>query len=626
MSFLYPIGLLGLIGIPILIIIYIIKSKYTEQTVASTYLWTLSERFLKRKNPISRITGIISLVLQILAVVAISFAIAHPVFTLKGLANEYCFILDASGSMQIVEEGTSRFDQAKEKIANTIEAAADGSSYTLIYMGDTTNFVYENLTNKKEALARLKETRVSDVEAEEGDALALAQKHFEKNPSTLTYLATDVNYGVSKGTNLTFWKIGKVVDNCALKDVTCSFSGGKLTVNGFVKSYKSSKSVTLELYVDNFTAPLQTAIWMANSADAAGSPFALTCNAEGYSKIKVVIREEDALAEDNEVILYNAKASDDSEETAYKTLIVSDEPYFIKNAIVAASNATVHVKSTKEYNGETGYGLYIFQNYSPTVVPKDGTVWFINPESQIAGAGFTVQDPEVKEERGAMLQPSTSTSSTVQSLFKNLLQEKIYVAEYVKCGLYRGFTTLFEYNKNPIIFTGSNSYGNREVVFAFDINDSNIALLSDFVTLVRNLFEYSFPQFLDKTFFYVGEELIVNTTANCESVKVQTPDGNVEYLDIGDTIGKMKLTETGVYNVTISVAGTPRTLSVFVAFPEEERSPYVPSNPAEFALQGEAKTGGQDGIYDNLLILFILLAVIFAADWVVYCYEKYQLR
>ena len=29
MSFVYPLGLLGLIGIPILIIIYIIKNKYT---------------------------------------------------------------------------------------------------------------------------------------------------------------------------------------------------------------------------------------------------------------------------------------------------------------------------------------------------------------------------------------------------------------------------------------------------------------------------------------------------------------------------------------------------------------------------------------------------------------------
>ena len=80
MTFLYPLGLLGLIGIPILIIIYIIKQKYTEQTIASTYIWTLSEKFLKRRNPFSRITGLISLILQILAITLVSLAIAHPIF------------------------------------------------------------------------------------------------------------------------------------------------------------------------------------------------------------------------------------------------------------------------------------------------------------------------------------------------------------------------------------------------------------------------------------------------------------------------------------------------------------------------------------------------------------------
>ena len=50
MNFHFPLGLLGLIGIPIIVIIYIIKSKYTEQTVASTYLWELSEKFLKKRK------------------------------------------------------------------------------------------------------------------------------------------------------------------------------------------------------------------------------------------------------------------------------------------------------------------------------------------------------------------------------------------------------------------------------------------------------------------------------------------------------------------------------------------------------------------------------------------------
>ena len=75
MSFTYPLGLLALIGIPIVIIIYILRNKYNEQTVSSTYIWKLSDKFLKRRNPLSGLTGLISLILQILTIAAIAFAI-----------------------------------------------------------------------------------------------------------------------------------------------------------------------------------------------------------------------------------------------------------------------------------------------------------------------------------------------------------------------------------------------------------------------------------------------------------------------------------------------------------------------------------------------------------------------
>ena len=93
MRFMYPLGLLGLIGIPILIVIYIIKNKYTEQIIPSTYLWTLSEKFLPKKKPITLISGIISLILQIVAVILVSLLIAKPVITLPNSAKDYCFIL-----------------------------------------------------------------------------------------------------------------------------------------------------------------------------------------------------------------------------------------------------------------------------------------------------------------------------------------------------------------------------------------------------------------------------------------------------------------------------------------------------------------------------------------------------
>ena len=133
MTLTYPLGLLGLIGIPILILIYIIKNRYSEQVIATTYIWTTSERFLKRRLSRSFLAGLISLILQILIVALLSLAIAQPVITLADAARSYCFVLDASGSMNIVQEGETRFDIAKSKINEIIDRSVNGSEYTLIY-------------------------------------------------------------------------------------------------------------------------------------------------------------------------------------------------------------------------------------------------------------------------------------------------------------------------------------------------------------------------------------------------------------------------------------------------------------------------------------------------------------
>ena len=116
MSFLYPLGLLGLLGVPIVVIIYILRSKFNELTVPSTYIWTLSEKFFKRRNPLSGITGLISLILQILTVILVSLAIARPIFVVPDSAGEYCFVLDASGSMNYKDGSKTRFDEAKDYI------------------------------------------------------------------------------------------------------------------------------------------------------------------------------------------------------------------------------------------------------------------------------------------------------------------------------------------------------------------------------------------------------------------------------------------------------------------------------------------------------------------------------
>ena len=141
---------------------------------------------------------------------------------------------------------------------------------------------------------------------------------------------------------------------------------------------------------------------------------------------------------------------------------------------------------------------------------------------------------------------------------------------------------------------------------------------------MRNLIEYSFPDIIDKSFYTVEDNLEVNVVANCDSIRLDTPSGEVKYLDVGSAISEYPLTEIGTYTVTVTVAGTPRVFNIFSAANTEESKTQAVAS--DISLVGEAGKGGFDGTYDLMTVLFIALAVLFFADWGVYCYEKHQLR
>ena len=63
---------------------------------------------------------------------------------------------------------------------------------------------------------------------------------------------------------------------------------------------------------------------------------------------------------------------------------------------------------------------------------------------------------------------------------------------------------------------------------------------------------------------------------------------------------------------------------MYVSANPEESQPLI--KEAEFKLAGEKGNEKIDGEFAAMLTLVIILAVLFVADWGVYCYEKYQLR
>ncbi len=614
MTFTYPLGLLGLIAIPIIIVIYILRSKYTEQTVPSTYIWHLSDKFLKRRNPLSAITGLISLILQILTVAAISLAIARPVFTLPGAAKDYCFVLDSSGSMNMIEGRESRFEKAKDEIIDVIKRSSDGSTYKLVCAADETVVLFDGVSDKDSAIGLVREAEPSHTALSHESLIGTVQKEFDGNTSALIYLVTDKSY--AEYGNLEIISVGSAnMENYGVFDLGYSHTGSKLTASVNAVSYISDADLVLKLVVDGKELSEKTVSVKAGEMTAA----TIEASVDSFSGFSVTVANKDGYALDNTVTEYNPQS-----DKSYSVLIVSETGFFFEAVIDALTDASVKVIDPEDYEKETEeYGLYIFDAYSPSELPS-GSVWLVNCDKNIADSGFDVRSKNSLK-TADVIEKSSSSATTARKLLEGVSGKDIYISKYLKySGMYLKFTTLFSYEGNPLIFAGTNGVGNRQVVFGFDLHESDFALKSDFVVLLGNLIEYSFPSVVDKVRYTVGEDAVINILPTAEGYKAESPSGESIFVDIASATSNILLDEVGVYTVGATIAGKEVTYKIFAGADPEESAPVT--EESDFTLSGERTEGGIDGKYDALILLFIILGALFVADWGVYCYEKYQLR
>ena len=612
MRFIYPLGLLGLLGIPVLIIIYIIKNKYTEQIVPSTYLWNLSEKFLKKKKPISLISGIISLVLQILAVIIVSVLIAKPVITLPNTAKDYCFIIDGTGSMNFETNDTTRMEIGKIKIEELIESSKNGSSYTLIYVGATSRVVYENLSNKDKAIEMLSKLQPSGVTVGLTGIINHVQNYYNENKSLETYFVTDKDYTSS---NINIINVSNNEQNYAIYDTFTFVEGTNMKVSSSIISYADDAILNVDVYVNSELLTTKE----VECKKGIVQEFSTYVNVTDYETLEVKISNDDALDLDNNEVLYNIEKTH-----SYSTLIVSDRPFYLTSVIENVGNTDILVVSRDEYTSSmSGFSLYVFDSYTPNVLPTDGTVWLFGVSSSIDQSGFSVQDV-IEDETGIAATYPKNSTSIYRTLTSGLLKNQIYVTKYYKYGLYKNFTVLLTHEGNPIIFTGLTDSGNREVVFAFDLHDSNVPLLLDYLTLSKNLLNYSFPVILEESSYICGDTVELNVLSNCDSIRIETPSNDVSYLDISSEVTSYQTSEVGTHTIKVMIGDQERVFNIFVGLPLAEQ--YSGEEVTTLELQGVKENNYRDGIYDELIVLFVILAVIYMADWMVYCYEQYQLR
>src|SRR5215467_1872199 len=123
MPFIAPLALAGLIFIPAVLAMYLLKLRRDERIVPSTLLWSRLSTDVEANAPWQRLRRSLLLLLQLLLVALLVLLAARPfVERPAGLAGDLVLVIDTSASMGATDVTPSRLDSAK---AAAIDALKD---------------------------------------------------------------------------------------------------------------------------------------------------------------------------------------------------------------------------------------------------------------------------------------------------------------------------------------------------------------------------------------------------------------------------------------------------------------------------------------------------------------------
>ncbi|MBQ9781462.1 MAG: VWA domain-containing protein [Clostridia bacterium] len=568
-------GLLLLLSIPALIIIYIIKQDHKEKDVSSTYLWHLSERFLKTRLPIKRMTSLLAFILQLTILGLLAFSATQPAVALGQISGQIV-IIDASASMQTELDGVTRFEAA---VAQAKELAQSGtcSSMTVIIASDTPACLVTG-GSKGEAINALDQAACGFGGCDVYEAMKLAREAYARMGSAKVTFYTDTQYAEVENVEVVNMHRGE--KNVAITSLT--HMGG--TFEGTVVSYGEDREVTVGLSVDDVL--VDTA--MISCVDGEPMQLKFTTEKSNFEQATLFFDVEDALKHDNRFTVVGKS----SEKVT--VLVLGTETLFFEEGFKALGNCDVTVK--KHYNAslDGAYDLYLF---SGCVSTSDDNF----PQNSLT-IGFTQLHTDINRPFLGEIRPYGTRSPrgggnisaflrddlTVDPLFKDMETAilDVHINKYVETPFSRGGITVLPPEQQKTswesICGGISGEvmglsrvldnGTRHYLFLFPISSTNLAMTPAFMILLRNASTLALPPSLPKKAYTVGETVEITLKENAKEAAIKQPmKGQAE---LSGTSPTFVPTEPGLHTLTYELNKQSRKASFFVFIPEAEYETY----------------------------------------------------
>jgi Ca-activated chloride channel family protein len=514
-TLLSPLGLVALLAIPILLVFYLLRVRYQDHEVGSTYLWEQLVRDLAVHEPWQKPRFSVLLLIQALLLGGLALALARPAVLTGAAQRAYAVVvLDGSASMNATDVGPTRFERARQLARSAVADLPDGSTATVVLAGAHPDVLAAETADRPRIYGALDRATPSDAAGDLAGALrmAVALARGRANGQVLVFSdgAFEPPNVDATGVKLSYTPVAGGDDNRAIVAIDARANPqNRRQYQAFVRVQNYANrplDATVSLRADDRLVDSQTL-----HLDAGGSGAAVFPDLPNDARVlEARLPEGDALAADDRAwtVLERRQAT--------QVLLVTRGNFFLERILSVLPDVELYRVLPRRLGAidDSVYDALVFDGPIPDVPPRR-PLMIVNH-----------QDSPFLPVKGIVRQPATLTTSD-DPLMRYVDLRDVRVSRRAQVDPPSWARVLADANGVPAILAGEPD-GRRVVVFLFDLQGSNLPLSASFPILMSNLIGYlEPPRTLDVPVARPGAALTVQPQPGADRVVLEGDAGVV---------------------------------------------------------------------------------------------------
>ena len=556
MSFLSPLALLGLLFVPVVLAMYLLKLRRDERIVPSTLLWQRLLTDVEANAPWQRLRRSLLLLLQLLLVLLLAVLAARPFFERPaGLAGDVVIVIDTSASMAATDVPPSRLAEAKSKVLEALRELPANGTVSVIAAGKTARVVVNGTTDLGRVRAAIEDIEVSSSTGDLGDALNLANALAARAGDADILVATDAALAIKPSNRLDHevqvLQVGRERRNQAIVALAVRPAPSGVTRSVFVSIANldiEPAQRRLELYADDILIEARD---LATLDPQTRTEVIVDDVPRGASVIEVRLTAITGVTPTDVLALDDRAWAIVPPDRLRKVLLVGDGDPYLETALSYLPNTELYGVTPAKYGADTHpelFDLIIFEGFLPATLPRTAILALAPPGSSDLG-----------EVVGTLTDPGIGTPSTDEPIMKFVDLSSVHIGKATKLVQPTWARTVIQGPANsPLLYIGERD-GQRAAVLAFLPRNSDLPLQVAFPLLMANLTgELLGGSAAPTEAIEPGEPVTIPVPAGATSVVVTRPDGStVELAPATAGAASVPFSQTDLLGVYTAVAIYP---------------------------------------------------------------------